>query len=123
MPGKEGIMGCLYRRGGVYWIKYYRKGKPFNESCHTKKKEVAKRLLKQREGEISKGEIPGIYFDKMGFGELAEDLKTDYRINGRKSLWRIGIAVKHLSDYFGSMKATMITTAEIKRYVEKRLET
>jgi hypothetical protein len=48
-------MGCLYRRGKKYWIKYYKNGKAIMESTHSDKKEVASRLLKQREGEISKG--------------------------------------------------------------------
>ncbi len=47
-------MGCLYRRGKNYWIKYYRNGKQIIEATHTDKKEVASRLLKRREGEISK---------------------------------------------------------------------
>ena len=55
-PGKEDVMGCLYRRGKNYWIKYYRNGKPIIEFTRTDKKEVATRLLKGREGEISKGE-------------------------------------------------------------------
>jgi hypothetical protein len=76
-------MGTLYRRKKVYWIKYYRNGKPYFESTHSKKKGVAKRLLKKREGEISEGKLPGIYFDKVTFDELAEDFLTDYRINGK----------------------------------------
>ena len=71
-------MGCLYRRGKIYWIKYYRKGKAIMESTRSDKKEVAKRLLKRREGEISKGEIPGIYFDRVIFDELGENFIADY---------------------------------------------
>jgi integrase len=117
---KGGFMGCLYRRGGVYWIKYYREGKPFNESSRSEKKEVAKRLLKQREGEISKGEIPGIYFDKVVFDDLAEDFIADYRINGRKTLDNAEQNVVRLKKFFEGMKATKIDTAKIAEYVESR---
>jgi len=55
-------MGCVYRRGKTYWIKYYRNGKPYAESTHSDKKEIAKRLLKKREGEIAEGKLPGICF-------------------------------------------------------------
>ena len=65
-------MGSIYKRGQVYWIKYYRNGKPYRESTKSKKEADAKRLLKKREGEISQGKLPGIYFDKVRFDELAE---------------------------------------------------
>jgi integrase len=115
-------MGCLYRRGKIYWIKYYRNGKAIMESTQSNKKEVASRLLKQREGEISKGEIPGIYFDKIRFDELAEDLLTDYRVNGRKSLDKAERSLRHLKEYFGGMRVPDITTAKIKAYIEKRMD-
>ena len=83
-------MGCIYRRGKVYWTRYYRNGKPISESTHSDKKEVARRLVKLREGEISKGEIPGIFFDKVLFDELVEDYLKDYHINRRKSAQRAG---------------------------------
>ena len=74
-------MGTIYRRKNVYWVKYYRNGKPYYESSQSDKREVAKRLLQRREGEISKGELPGIRFDRIRFDELAQDFLTDYRIN------------------------------------------
>ena len=55
-------MGSIYKRGKTYWIKYYRNGKPYRESTKSKKEADAKRLLKKREGEISQGKLPGIYF-------------------------------------------------------------
>ena len=114
-------MGCIYRRGKVYWVRYYRHGKPMSESAHSEKKEVATRLLKLREGEISKGEIPGIFFDRVLFDELVEDYLKDYRINRRKSAERAGISTGHLTKFFGGMKATRITTALIKEYIDQRM--
>ena len=29
-------MGCIYKRGDIYWIKYYRNGKPYQESTPNK---------------------------------------------------------------------------------------
>ena len=116
-------MGTIYRRKGkkVLWIKYYRNGKPYYESSRSDKIVVAKRLLKKREGEISKGELPGIYFDKVRFDELAEDLLSDYRINGRKSLAKAERCVKYLKEAFGGMKVTEITTMIIREYIEERM--
>ena len=65
-------MGSIYKRGKVYWIQYYRNGKPYRETTKSKKEADAKRLLKKREGEISEGKLPDIYFDRVKFDELAE---------------------------------------------------
>lgn len=45
---------------------------------------VARELLKQREGDISQGKIPGIYFKKVTFDELTQDFLRDYRVNKKK---------------------------------------
>jgi hypothetical protein len=95
-----GIMGSIYKRGKTYWIQYYRNGKPYRESTNSKKEADAKRLLKRREGEISDGKLPGIYFDKVRFDELAEGFLRDYRINNRKSLVRAELSTGHLKRYF-----------------------
>ncbi len=89
-------MGSIYKRGEVYWIKYYRNGKPYRESAKTEKETGAKRLLKHREGEISQGKIPGVYFEKVRFEDLSKDFLADYRINERKSMIRAERSVNHL---------------------------
>ena len=106
-------MGSIYKRGKTYWIKYYRNGKPYRESSKSKKESVAKRLLKKREGEISNGKLPGIYFDKVLFNELSEDLLRDYRLNQRKSLKRVKQCITHLEESFDHIKAVDITTTQI----------
>jgi integrase len=114
-------MGMIYKRGKTYWIKYYRNGKPYRESTRSRKEADAKRLLKKREGEISRGKLPGIYFDRMTFDEVAEDFLADYRINRKKSLNRAEKSVEHLNGAFEGMRVTNITTDRIKAYVEARM--
>jgi integrase len=110
------------RESAVWWIKYYRAGKPYRESTKSMKEADAKRLLKKREGEISEGKLPGIYFDRVRFDELAEDYLTDYKVNQRKSLWRAKISVNRLKGHFEGIRATDITTSRMKEYVVVRLE-
>ena len=43
-------MGVLYKRGAVWWIKYYWNGRGMRESSHSTKEGDARRLLKLREG-------------------------------------------------------------------------
>lgn len=116
-------MGSIYKRGEVYWIKYYRAGKPLRESTKSKKEADAKRLLKRREGEISEGKLPGIYFDRVTFEELAEALIVDYKVNGRKSLARVERKITlHLEPFFGALKIPAITTDRIQKYIYQRME-
>ena len=125
-------MGSIYRRkwkdkdgitreGEILWLKYYdRNGKPIRESTGSTKDSDAKRLLKRREGEISSGKLPGIYFDRVKFDELAEDFLSDYRING-KDVVRAKLSIKHLKPEFEGMRVTAITTPKIKSFIERRL--
>ncbi len=43
-------MGMIYLRGKTYWIKYYRHGKPYRESSHSRKETDAKAVLKKGKG-------------------------------------------------------------------------
>jgi len=113
-------MGMIYKRGQTYWVKYYRNGKPYRESTKSKKEADAKRLLKKREGEIANGKLPGIYFDKVRFDELAEDFIQEYRINGRKSLDRAELGIRHLKTVFEGFRVSDITTPRIQGYIENR---
>jgi integrase len=110
----------IYKRGKVYWIKYYRNGKPYYESSRSKKETGAKRLLKRREGEISQGKVPGVYFDKVRFDELAEAFLRDRRING-KDVSDAEKRLKHLRPVFEGVRVPNITTPKTNAYIEKRL--
>jgi integrase len=114
-------MGMIYKRGRIYWIKYYRNAKPYRESTRSIKEADAKRLLKKREGEISEGKLPGIYFDRVRFDELAEDFLADYRINQKKSLVRAERSLRHLRKKFEGMRVTDITSKEINEYIQSRI--
>lgn len=115
-------MGSIYKRGAVFWIQYYRNGKPYRETAKTQKESEAKRFLKLREGEIAEGKIPGIHFDKVRFNDLADDFISDYRINEKKSLQRAERSVKQLKTFFDGYRVPEITTPKIQKYIEKRLE-
>ncbi len=122
IPRKEMTkMGCIYRRGNTYWVKYYRNGKAYAESSHSNKQEVAKHLLKLREGEISTGKMPGIVFDKITFDEIMDDYLTDYRVNRKRTLEKAKRCTRYLKEYFGGMRAPEITSTLIKKYIENRL--
>jgi len=114
-------MGSIYQRGKTYWIQYYRNGKPYRESTGGHKEVDAKRLLKLREGEISQGKLPGVYFDRIRFDELAKDFLIDYEINAKKSLNRAKLSINHLAGEFKDVKVSKIDSPAINRYIQKRL--
>ncbi len=47
---------------------------------------------------------------------------NDYRVNGKKSIDRAELSVKHLSDSFGGMRVVDITTDRIRTYILQRQE-
>ncbi len=110
-------MGCVYLRGNKYWIKYHNFGKPVMESAQTDRKSEAERLLRLREGQVQEHKFPGLQVNRTRFSDLAKGLLLDYQINGKKSLWRAEINVRHLEDFFGDCKATDITTNRIKEFI------
>ncbi|MGD0235042.1 MAG: site-specific integrase [Syntrophorhabdales bacterium] len=114
-------MGAIYQRGNTLWIKYYRNGKPYRESTHSDKESEAKRLLRLREGQITEGKFPGLQAERTKWDELKDDLLTEYKVNGRKSLWRLEISVDHLEKHFSGMRARDITTSHVNKYIEARL--
>ena len=78
-------MGMTYQRGAVWWVKYYRNGRPMRESSGSTKESDAIQLLKIREGDIAHGFPVNPKLNRIRFDEAAEDLKTEYAVNGRRS--------------------------------------
>jgi len=113
-------MGMIYLRGKTYWVKYYRNGKPYRESSHSEKETEAKRLLKIREGECESGTFKGLNVERIKFDELKQDILNDYKLNGRKSLERLGYSLQHLTTFFSGMKAAGIGTDTVQRYILER---
>jgi integrase len=125
-------MGSLYRPkykykngqqhvSSIWWLQYYTHGKCIRESSQSVDHAEAKRLLKRREGEATKGRVTVSMMHKVLFSELAALVEADYRINHFRSAVDIELRHRlHILPYFGKMKATQIGEADIDRYVLKR---
>jgi integrase len=115
-------MGMLYQRGrkGIWWIKFYRAGKPFYESSRSTVKRVAKDLLALREGQIADGRFVGTRADKVRFNDMADNLVNDYKVNRRRSLSSAERITKRLKAFFGNRRAAEITTADVRAYIANR---
>jgi len=114
-------MGMLYRRGRIWWVKYYRKGKCFRESSKSQRRSDGKRLLRKREGEITTGVFLGLETERVRFEELAQDLLNEYQTNNRKSLvWLKRRINLHLMPFFGGLRAVDVTTERVRAYIIHR---
>jgi len=112
--------GMIYRRGNVWWLKYYDNGRPRYESSRSTKETDAKRLLSLRLGQVEQGNCPAPEAQRATFEDLARDLENEYRANGRRSLGHLKVRITHLRRFFGPMRAGSITTSEVQRYIVKR---
>ena len=50
-------MGMIYKRGAIYWIKYYSAGGPIPESTGTTQQKEAHAYLRRRNGEQSSSAV------------------------------------------------------------------
>ena len=113
-------MGRVFKRGPVYWIAYYHRGREYRESSESENESAAKKLLKKRIGEVAQGQLHGANQDRLTFDDLAEALLADYQINGRRSLRSARLSISHLRKFFGFYRAIDITTDRIKAYAADR---
>ena len=79
-------MGQIRKRGDIWWIRYYRNGHRYEESARTESWEEARDLLRKREGAIAGGAAVSPKIGRIRFEEAAQDLETDYQINGKRTL-------------------------------------
>jgi len=114
-------MGMMYKRGAVWWVKYYRNGRALRESTGSTKESDAKRLLKIREGDIERGLPVNPKLNRIRFDEAAKDLKTEYAVNGRRSADELERRIRlHLTPHFGGRRLATITTADVNTFILKR---
>ena len=114
-------MGMTYKRGTVWWVKYYRNGRPIRESSHSSKESDAITLLKLREGDIAHGLPVNPKLNRVRFDEAADDLKTEYAVNGRRSADELERRIRlHLLPYFGGRRLAAIATADVNAFILKR---
>jgi len=113
-------MGRIFKRGPIYWIAYYHRGKEFRESSYSDSEKEARRLLKKRIGEAGTGRFTGVREERVTFEDLANSLLTDYQVNRRRSLRSARLSISHLRGFFGLERASDITTDRVKAYAARR---
>jgi integrase len=120
--------GCIYQRGGAWWIAYYHRGEQIRESVrkareNTKQENreaAAKRLLKLRQKTANTPGFVGPAVERLTVAELADLVLTDYRLNERRSLVDVARHVRQLKSAFGGDRAMDLTSDRITAYAAQR---
>jgi integrase len=116
-------LGSIYKRGRIWWIKFYKHGnpRPFRESSGSTDSKEAERLLKQRQGEIVTGQFAGLGPERIRIRQLLDELVEDYKDRSIKSLDKCVCRIdKHLRPALGDIRAVDFGTSHIRAYKRKR---
>jgi hypothetical protein len=113
--------GSIYRRGAIFWIRFWHRGVEYRESSGSDNEAAAVKLLKQRIRETGRpGRFLGPAEEKVRYEDLQSILTTDYTINGRRSARKLNCYFQHLAQAFSTARAIDITTDRIQTYVADR---
>ena len=114
-------MGCVYRRGTTWWVKYFRNGRQNFESSGSQTKEDAITLLKLREGDIARGMPVTSKIGRVTFEEARDDFLNERRVNSRVPVKKLEARVaNHLTPFFGGRRMANITTTDVRAYIARR---
>src|SRR3954463_3824854 len=100
-------MGMIYKRGEVFWIKYYSGGRPIREST-------------DREGRVTMGApiLPKV--QRVLVGELLADLKAHYETTGQRTLREAETRLTPLIQFFTGRRAAAISGDVLTAYIQHR---
>ena len=117
--------GHLYRRGNLWWFKYYVRGQEIRESSRSATKQVAVEILQERLKEVRDGGARP-HIRKITYTQMRDRLYEDFRLKGHKSLLThkdgkpyIG-PVPALDRFFEGYKAQEIDTSLMKKFIAER---
>ena len=85
-----------------------------------KKETDAKRFLKEREGRVATGQPILRGADRIGYGEIAQDLRQHYQTTRSRDLKEAEYRLKHPESFFAGKRIAALDPAEITAYVKKR---
>lgn len=126
--------GSIYTRpdSPYIYIAYSAAGRKIRENTHLTNQKAARKLLDSRLGAVANGDSLPCDVSKTTLGELLEMVRTDYRINSKKSLKAIEHRVRlHLAPFFyilldqdgkftGGMRSVRVSSTHINNYIAAR---
>src|SRR5215469_7806476 len=115
--------GSIYKqpKSPFWWLRFYRAGKQYRMSSGTENRRRAEALLRRKLAEIATDTFIEPASDRVLIEELAGNLMTEYKANGRKSLddlearWKL-----HIKPAFAHLRASSLTSTRLDEYVAQR---
>lgn len=116
MPGR------VFRRGNIYWIALYSKGKEYRTSAKTVRKREAEKLLAFYLGQVARGEFQGFQQGKiLTLNDLLTLALDEAEVKALRDVYHMRFRAEHLKRFFGAdMAVESITEVSIARYVAER---
>jgi integrase len=114
--------GHIFKRGNVYWYKYYVRGEEQRETLRTDNPNVARRRAKTIRDGLIEGTLLPASQRRVTVGELLDDLEAKMRRNNRASL---PVALRHMASVrkrFGSMSAAQLDTKAVTDFQDECLQ-
>jgi integrase len=119
---KKGL-GRIYKRGGVWWIRYGHRSRDLRESSGSRRKEDARALLLKRLQEIGRpGFVDPVAEKRVLVTHLFDALVVDYQNNARRSLATLTWRLAPLREFFAFERAVDVTPHRVERYKRGRLD-
>jgi hypothetical protein len=113
-------MGMIYKRGEVFWIKYYSGGRPIRESARTTKQKEAERFLKDREGRVAMGAPVLPKVQRTMVDDLLTDLKSHYETTGQRTPREAETRLIPLRLFFTGRRANAMSGDTLTAYIQHR---
>ena len=113
-------MGALYKRGNVWWVKYYANGRPIRESTGCAGEKAAGQILKAREGRVATGQPILPRADRIRYEAIAADLQQHYEATGARDLKEYVRRVAHLDRCFTGQRVASIGQPAVDAYIVQR---
>src|SRR5262249_46567204 len=104
----------------IWHIAFYHRGKEYRMTSGTGNEVQAKKFLKKKLGELSRGRYVANE-ERVTFEDLCKLIRDDYAVNGHRSTETLNFSIKHLDDFFKFDRAVDITPDRVLAYQQKRL--
>lgn len=104
------------------WVRYRVNGKSHEESTHSTSQRAAEKFLARKQAELGLGVLLTPDVKRTTFEDLAQVIRDDYRVNGRKSTHTLETLLHRLGETFAGARAATITTDRLTSYVSQRLD-
>jgi integrase len=114
---------ALFKRGGIWWYKFYFAGQFIRESSKSSSKTVAKNAEQQRRRELETGfhNLKEVRQQRIRrLNDIVDEYLVGYRLRYRSATFA-EYALGHVSRLLGAEMAVDIDEATVRRYQENRL--